>query len=137
MDDKLAPPEQQMEILKSIIQPVCEQIVAGRMMLNGIVLVVHNPPIFTRNALKKVKIKVPARKTSVTALSCDHCAEIFGNDPISRKWYITPPQEDEIKVLLFAGRGSALLTFQVDEEENIIKIDKVANKYGVQQPLGG
>ena len=129
MEEKLAPPEQQMEILKSIIQPVWEQIVAGRLMLNGIVLVVHNPPKYIRNVLKSVKIKAPARMTSVTAMTCEHCTKVFGHDPVTRKWCATPPQDGEIKIFLNSGRGTALLTFHIDEEGNIVNMTKVADKY--------
>ena len=129
MEEKIAPPEQQMEILKGIIQPVWKQIVAGRLMLNGIVLVVHNPPKFVRNVLKGKKIKAPPRKTSVTAMTCEHCAEVFGNDFVTKKWCLAAPEEDEIKVFMFSGRGSALLTFHIDEEGNIVNITKAADKY--------
>jgi hypothetical protein len=67
-------------------------------------------------------IQASKEKDTVFGLSCQNVAATWGNDLSTRRWCAAPPKEDEIKVFLIAGNGTALLT--LSWEEGRVMIDK-------------
>ena len=98
------------ERLRSIILPVAEEVAKARLAFDGIVVVVHMPLPLARQAMKKLGKNVNPRGTTVFGLSCQGAVAVFSNDPVTKRWCGAAPVEDQIKVFLIAGDGTALLT---------------------------
>lgn len=125
----LPSPQQQLELLKSILAPVAHEVAAARETTNGIVVVVHNPGSVAKRAMKKVGAKVRARGTSVFGLVCSDAVAALGHDLVTRRWCGAAPNDGQIKVFLIAGDGTALLTLNFTDEG--IKVEKEPDVYPV------
>lgn len=104
--------EDSADVLKGILAPVAEQIAAAHLQCNGIVVVVHKPGKVARQAMEKIGLPCSSGGTTVAGVSCVDAVAAFGHDTITRRWVAVAPKEDEIKVFLVSGNGTALLTLQ-------------------------
>lgn len=113
-------PKTSMQHLENIIDPVFDQVAVAS--LKGIAFVVHNPDIVARKAIRNTGQYVKRGATTVYGLTCERAAKVWGTDFVTRKFLSTPPGEDQIKIFLVAGGGSALLTLHfVDGQVFITK----------------
>lgn len=103
------------EAIRSIIQSVADDIAKVRVVTNGIVFVVHTPGRVTRQAMKKLGVRLKKNGTTVFGTSCHDAARAVGHDSVTRRWCEGAPSEQEIKVFLISGDGSALLTLTFDD----------------------
>ena len=116
--------------LEEIIKPVALQIAAAADITEGgIVLVIHKPGPLARRALKSIGIKVPTATTGVIGVNRGH-AEPLCTDPVTARWIRSPPLQDEIKIFLYAGDGTALISLGFSEE-GVIRVTKVPDLYPV------
>lgn len=104
-----------MKRLAKILKPVAEEIALCAVASEGIVFVVHRPGPLAHRAMAKLGVRLVPGKTTVFALSCADAAA-RGHDPVTRRWLSTPPKDDEIKVFLIAGEGTALLTLRFTDD---------------------
>lgn len=100
-----------------------------RELTNGIVVVVHNPGSLAKRAMKTLGAKVRSRRTTVFGYSPKDAVVALGHDPVTRLWCAQPPAENQVKVFLIAGDGTALLTLNFSEEG--IKVEKEPDLYPV------
>ena len=117
---QVLPSEESAEFLKGILLPVAEEIAEVREALDGIVFVVHNPGKVALQAMTKLGVEALPNKTMVFGLTCPDATTAFGHDPITRRWCNEEPGEDQIKVFLMAGDGTALLTLEETPDGTII-----------------
>lgn len=118
------------DVLKSILVPVADDIEAVRVASNGIVVVVHKPGPVTKQAFAKLEVKLEP-KTSVFGLPCEHAVAAFGHDLVTKRWMSNPPADEEIKIFLCSGEGSALLTMSFENGQ--VHVKKEPDIY----PVGG
>lgn len=123
-------PESSSSHLQSILAPVAHQVAEVRAITNGIVVVVHNPGSLVKRAMKKLGAKVRSRGTFVFGYECPTAAAALGHDPVTRRWCAEAPEENQIKVFLVAGDGTALLTLNFSEQ-GIITVEKKPDLYPV------
>lgn len=105
-----------MERLKSILAPMAEQISRVRCETNGIVFVVHKPGKVARRAMDHLGIYLRPQRNNVFGLACPDAARAVGHDLVTRGWCEAPPVEDQVKVFLVAGNGTALLTLNFTDD---------------------
>ena len=113
------------EHLKAILVPVATQIAVAAEI--GIVLVAHNPDKTARQALRRIGLNVQRGKTTVYAMSIEAATKDLGHDYVTRKFLSTPPGEDEIKIFLVGGSGTALLTLQF--KDDIVHVKKESDMH--------
>jgi hypothetical protein len=125
MKDQTNPlsPDESAKALSKILESSIGQVVELRNESDeAIVFVVHRPSELAQTAMKALGVPVSDKKDTVFGLSCQDAARAWGNDLITRRWCSAPPKEDEIKVFLIAGNGTALLT--LSWEDGKVMIDK-------------
>lgn len=96
-------------ILKSMLAPLAEKIARAREDAD-VVFVVHKPGGLARRALHKWGVKYEP----VFGMSAFDAARAADWDVLTRKWLGEPPHsDDQIKLFLISGDGTALLTLTV------------------------
>ena len=115
------------DFVRSIIQPVAEQVAAARELSNGIVFVAHKPTGIAVAALEKLQAPYSLDGTSVWATTCYDAANMAPHDPVTKEWCETPPEEDQIKVFLIADAGAMLVTLRFEEDQVFVEVERRKN----------
>ena len=117
--------------LQRILAPVAMQIALAREATEGIVFVVHRPGKLARAAMATLGAKVNRKGTTIFGVKCGDLSEIFAHDLVTRRWTEAPPVDGQIKVFLFSGDGTALLTLNF--EGGGIRVVKEPDVYGLPE----
>jgi hypothetical protein len=110
-ESKVFTPNEQGRRLKAIFVPVADKIAKAREATDGIVVVIHNPGALAKKAMKKLGVKLQRHAaTTVVGLRCSDAVAALGHDPVTSRWCAAAPKDDQVKIFLVAGDGTALLT---------------------------
>jgi len=109
------------ETLRGILQPYAHEIAEARVATNGIVFVVHQPGPLARQAVAKLNGPAGDPVFARTCREAQHfCAKM---DRATVDWLGVPPVEGQIKILLIAGDGTALLTLNFVNGEVLVNVE--------------
>ena len=108
-----------MNVLESILKPVAKQLCAASRSPDRIVFVIHKPQESAIRAWQKLGIK-PLAETTVASTTREAALAVWGHDLVTKRWLTNPPADDEIKIFLFAGEGTALLTLHHSDEGIVV-----------------
>lgn len=106
--------------LKSILAPVLVDLI-NMAALDRLAVVFHNPTDLTFAVAKTFGLEIHEKETTVYGALPAEFAKRFEHDPATQRWCSTGPGEDEIKVFLFSGWGSLLLTLSLEDDHVAIK----------------
>jgi hypothetical protein len=112
-------------VLQSILNPLAEKIEEVSRQAD-VVFVVHRPTAETRVALKKRGLD----GASVYGMSAYDAARFAEWDALTRKWLAALPEEDQVKIFLISGDGTALLTLTL--RGGMVMVNKEPDIYPVE-----
>lgn len=116
--------------LGALLMPLSHDVVAARN-LGSIVLVVHHPSAKLSAALRTRGLLVRPGQSHVFAVSCAEAAKLLRDDPVSRRWALTPHVGETIKILLIAHDNQSLLV-TLDFEGESFKVRTEPDMYLVR-----